>query len=123
MATQPVDQISFINFFPEITDENNLKILDIWNSFRVRVIPQELSIEAYDEYTVKSTDTLHMLAYRYYGDVRMWWVIPMINDAEDPFDFLKDAVDSSKTIKILKPPLISSIMFSVARMKNAKDKR
>lgn len=121
MPLKNVDQNSFINFFPEITDDNNYKILDIWSSFRVKVIPDVYESDAYIEYTPKSTDSLFMLSTKYYGTPKMWWVIPLVNDAEDPFDFLQNIVDKSGTIKILKNNYISSILFSVSRMKNAKD--
>jgi hypothetical protein len=123
MSTKNIDQLSFINFFPEITDENNIKILDIWNSFRVKVLPDIYTSDAYVEYTPKTSDTLHMLAHKFYGNSKMWWVIPLINDVEDPFDFIKNVVDKSGTIKVLKSSYIMSILFNVARMKNAKDNK
>ena len=122
MPIKNIDQSSFINFFPEIVDDNNLKILDIWNSFRIKVIPDVYESDAYIEYTPVTTDSLYMLAYRYYGNPKMWWAIPLVNDAEDPFDFIKNVVDRSGTIKILKSNYISGILFNVARLKNAKDK-
>lgn len=121
MSYKNTDQTSFVNLFPEINDENNFKILDIWNSFRVKVLPDVYTSDAYIDYKPSTYDTLHMLAYRFYGNKNLWWIIPLINDVEDPFDFLKNAVDSSSTIKILKNDYIADILFTSARLKNAKD--
>jgi hypothetical protein len=121
MPLKTIDQNSFINMFPEIVDDDGFKILDIWNSFRVRVLPPEFDSDAFEEYTPKTTDTLHMLSYKKYGTPKLWWVILLVNDAEDPFDFIKNAVDNSSTIKILKNTHISTILFTVSRMKKAKD--
>jgi hypothetical protein len=118
----PVDQSSFINFFPEITDENNVKFLDIWNSFRVKVIPDVFTPDAYFEYTPNQKDTLYMIAYKYYGTSKLWWVTPLINDVEDPFDYIKNVADAGGTIKIMKSGYISNILFSVSRLRTAKDK-
>lgn len=121
MANQPVNQKSFINLFPTIVDDNKYKVLDIWNSFRVRVIPSIFAADAYIPYNPSSSDTLYGLATTYYGDPSLWWVIPLVNDAEDPFDFIQDAVDNGTTINILKNTYISSILFTMSRLKNSQD--
>jgi len=35
-------------------------------------------------YTVKGQDTLSGIAYKFYGDPRLWWVIALANDAYNP---------------------------------------
>jgi len=118
----PVDQHSFVNFFPEITDDDNIKFLDIWNSFRVKIVPEFYTSDAYFEYTPNQKDTLHMISHKFYGTTKLWWVTPLINDAEDPFDFIKNVADVSGTIKIMKNNYISNILFSVSRLRLAKEK-
>jgi hypothetical protein len=121
MANQPVNQKSFVNLFPTIVDDDKIKLLDIWNSYRVRVVPAIYNADAYIEYNPASSDTLYGLANTYYGDPALWWVIPLVNDAEDPFDFIQDAIDNGTTILILKNTYISSILFTMSRLKNSKD--
>lgn len=121
MSKQQVNQKSIINLFPEIVDTNNMRILDIWNSFRIEVIPEIYNSDAYTIYYPTISDNLPLLAYSNYGDVSLWWVIPLVNDAEDPFDFLQDAIDNETFIKILRQAYISNIMFTLSRLKNAKD--
>jgi hypothetical protein len=121
MGFKNVDQTSFINLFPEISDENNIKLLDIWNSFRIRIIPEIYNSDAFIEYTPRSNDTLYMLSYAFYGNTKLWWLIPLVNDAEDPFDYIQNVADNGGTIKILKNDYVAGILFTAARLKNAKD--
>ncbi len=122
MGTKSSDQKSFTNLFPQISDDNSINILDIWNSFRIKVLPKIYEDAAYFEYRPKSSDTLYGIADSFYGDVKLWWLIPLINDAEDPFDFLKDTIDSNKSIILVKPQYISNIIFTLTRLKNNSDK-
>jgi hypothetical protein len=121
MAKQTVDQKSLINLFPEIVDNNKMKILDIWNSFRVAVIPDLYNADAYTMYYPRQSDNLPLLAKTNYGDVKLWWLIPLVNDVEDPFDFIQNCIDDGTPIKILRSSYVSNIMFTLSRLKNAKD--
>lgn len=54
---------------------------------------------------IRSNDTLHSLALKYYNNPTFWWVIAYFNDIQDPFKPLREAYT---TIKI---PNITSISF------------
>lgn len=54
---------------------------------------------------VKSNDTLHSLALKYYNNPTYWWVIAYFNDVQDSF---KPIIEKYKTIKI---PNITSVEF------------
>jgi hypothetical protein len=118
---QQFSQRSFINLFPEITDDDNYNILDIWNSFRVIVIPELYKSDSYVVYRPVKTDTLDGIAKKFYDDPKLWWIIPLVNDAEDPFDFLDDVRDNNESINILRPTYLFSLLFTLSRFKNAKD--
>lgn len=118
---------SMINMFPEIIydkDQVPTKSLDIWNSFRTNVLPLVLSNRSYFLYQVKPRDTLENLASRFYGTPRLWWLTLLVNDADDPFDFLPavlndDSGDFSPAynIKILRGEYVSSIINEIRRIK------
>ncbi len=59
------------------------------------------------EHKVLETDTLDSLAYKYYGDPTLYWVIADYNDIQDPFIKL---ITKYKTLKI---PSISNITFKL----------
>lgn len=118
---------SMINMFPEIIydkDQVPTKSLDIWNSFRVNILPQILANRSYFSYQVKSRDTLESLASRFYGTPRLWWLTLLVNDADDPFDFLPSVLNDDSAdfgpaynIKILRSEYINSILVEIRRLK------
>lgn len=121
MPLQLTNQKSFINLFPQEVDENNKNFLDVWNSFRVKVIPEIYNADAYFQYTPTKADSLYGLANKFYNDVNLWWVIPLVNDVEDPFDFLDTVRDEGTTINILRTNYVHSILYTIGRLKNSKD--
>lgn len=59
----------------------------------------------YVTHTVKSNDTLHSLALKYYNNPTFWWIIAYFNDVQDSFRPLREKYTT------LKIPSISSIEF------------
>ena len=59
----------------------------------------------YVTHKVRSNDTLHSLALKYYNNPTFWWVIAYFNNIQDSFKPLRDKY---QTLKI---PNISSIEF------------
>ena len=59
----------------------------------------------YVTHKIKSNDTLHSLALKYYNNPTYWWVIAYFNNIQDAFKPLRN---SYTTLKI---PSISSIEF------------
>lgn len=56
-------------------------------------------------HSLKSNDTLHNLALKYYNNPTFWWVIAHFNDIQDPFLRL---TDKYTTIRI---PSLASVEF------------
>jgi nucleoid-associated protein YgaU len=54
---------------------------------------------------VKSNDTLHSLALKYYNNPTYWWVIAYFNNVQDSF---KPLIEKYQTLKI---PNITSVEF------------
>lgn len=120
-----IPESSFVNMFPEIIydkDQVGEVSLDIWNNFRIDILPRELDRKAFFRYRVTDQDTLESLAQTYYGDVRLWWLTLVINDVEDPFDFIENnMLDRITTedgiIKILKQEHVESIQFQIKALR------
>lgn len=120
---------SFINLFPNITydsDQVAQKTLDIWNSYRAKMIaPKESENSSYLYHEVSNIDTLDSLATIYYGTPKLWWLIALVNDAADPFDFLQDVIDGidgdTGLIKILRPEQVGDILFDLKIIKSKND--
>ena len=45
-----------------------------------------------DYYIVKDEDTLDQLAFNYYGNAKLWWIIADINDIDHPMVLTTGAV-------------------------------
>ena len=89
---------------------NNIKINTIPRgpSYYVNAVYPEIEPTSEDKYLVTSyEDRLDLLAYDYYGDERLWWVISRANPdvtRRDSF-FIKSGVQ----IRIPDPNIIESI--------------
>ena len=137
----PQEQIlsanSFTNLFPKIyydKSEISTPILDMWNNYRTYVFPEDASSNAYRYHVVSPADNLYSISSTYYKTIELWWLVPLVNDAVNPFTFLEDVIngdftlgpDNNKTIKIIKdiylPQIKKDMMFfkSVYDNKNLK---
>lgn len=54
--------------------------VEFWDVLDLPTIPEQPDDVVY---TITGADRLDMLAYRYYKDARLWWVIAVANDMED----------------------------------------
>jgi hypothetical protein len=122
-----IPSTSMVNLFPEfIYDKDQIpgKSLDIWNSFRFAILPTILANRGYFLYPVKQRDTLEGLAGKFYSNQRLWWITLVLNDVEDPFDFLPNVLNNIDPqfgpdfqIKILKPEFIAPVLSELKRLK------
>lgn len=134
----PFEQIlsanSFTNLFPKIyydKSEVSTPILDMWNNYRTYVFPEDASSNAYIYHIVSPRDTLYSIANTYYGTHELWWLVPLVNDAPNPFTFLDDVMsgefqlgpDSNKTIKIIKDIYLPQIKKDMLFIKSVNDKK
>ena len=114
---------SFSNLFPEILydDESRGLSLDIWNNYKITINPISDAVDTYFMYQVKRGDSITLLSNTYYGTTRLWWIILIANDAQDPFDFLENVLDGSEgsngMIKIYKKQVVDQLMYDIQRNK------
>lgn len=83
---------------PIITDADGQDLYEIRQPIAFRAVPGMLPV------TVRANDTAHSLAFRYYGDAQLFWVIAEFNGIFDvttempvgdtvvipPLDFVED---------------------------------
>lgn len=122
-----VNDNSFTNLFPEITydrDETTLPILDIWNNIRVVTFP-DADDTVYTYYRLQEGDSLYDISKQFYDTIKFWWLIPLVNDAEDPFTFLDDVLNGNhpldlpaKNIRVLKRNFLPAIIRNITIIKN-----
>jgi len=65
---------------------NNTKIDSTGKTVYKSILYPQIRTSADDIFIiVKETDRLDLLAYKYYGDVTMWWVIAQANHIKNTF--------------------------------------
>lgn len=124
---------SFANLFPSIVydkSETTNQILDIWNNYRVVAFPKDIGEGAYVYHKVQEGDSLYEISNKFYKTIEYWWLIPLVNDAEDPITFLDDVLEGraninlpAKTIRVLSQSYLPSIQRQIISYKNIVNER
>lgn len=117
---------SFMNFFKNIIyDENQVAnySLDIWDAFVISPFFKE-DLSYFLTHVVVQGDNWVQLANKYYRNDRLWWVIPLFNDIENPFlIFDKDLFDEGiSELKVLRPEYIEQIIMIARQEKILNDR-
>lgn len=60
-----------------------------YNILRKVNIPEEISGDFFTWYDVSEGDTWTLLAHRFFGDVKLWWIICLANHVYNPLEFPK----------------------------------
>jgi hypothetical protein len=86
----------------QVIEVNNVASQETWN-------PPEIPVTAKDKYHRVSSEKwrLDKLAYYYYGDQHLWWVIAYANGIVDPFMELDDQT-SPQFLRIPDPQSVMS---------------
>lgn len=108
---------SFVNLFPSFVydkDQVAERSLDIWNTYRIKILNTNKNDTAFVFHELRESDNFVRLALEYYNDSKLWWLIPLSNDAEDPFTFLDDLRrDPQPIIRILKGQFVGNLIFEI----------
>lgn len=75
--------MSYFQKFP-IVSYNNIRVRDISRNVKIKDFLRT-NISFFQPYRVKSGETPEMLAYDFYGDANLHWIILLINNIIDPF--------------------------------------
>lgn len=116
---------SFMNLFKNIVydkTQNPNPILDIWDAWIIEPTLKS-DLKNFTVYTIKVGDTWVKLARLFYNDERLWWIIPLFNNIENPFiikeqDILQENITQ---IKILSKQTVEQMLFNARRDKIISD--
>jgi len=81
--------------------------VEFWDTVDLPEIPEQADDVSY---VVTSIDRIDTLAYTFYGDHRLWWVIAVANDME----LLPTALSAGNTIRIPSPRFVKTQLFAGA---------
>lgn len=85
-----------------------------FNIFRAYVYNQRVLFDSsfYDTYEVQGNDWWDNIAYKFYGDAKLWWMIAELNEVINPFEELEEG----QNLKILKPEYLYIFLRDVERV-------
>lgn len=90
---------------------NSQPILDIWQEIVIKINQQQKNDTNLFIYTkISKSDTLESLSQKFYGNISLWWLILLINNSSDPFNFINDSITSNEPIKILNPSQLDKVI-------------
>lgn len=89
-------------FFGDLLDDNGTVYWDTLDLPKIE--PQSGDIT----HMVQSTDRIDLLAYKYYGDSVLWWVIALANGME----LVPNALHPGDNIRIPDPGYVLQTLFS-----------
>lgn len=106
-----IDSTNMANIFNVYADGNNGMTYSINRTINF-VGHENMAPGTYLTYRVNQNDTWHLIAYKAYGDIKLWWLVCKANGITNP---LKMPIPGSE-IKILKkdtgvPTILNSIRY------------
>lgn len=80
-----------------------------YNLLKTVNFPSDLDTDTYGEYVTEPSDTWPLIAWKHYEDVKLWWIICMLNNIQDP----TLQPEPSTTIKILSVNVVRDILTEI----------
>lgn len=117
---------SFMNLFKNIvydpTQTPNYS-LDIWDAYTISPFYKN-ELKYFQLHVVNEGETWISLAQQYYGDERLWWIIPLFNDIDDPFVVMnKQGFPETVTqLKILQQTYLNMLLITARQQKIMNDR-
>ena len=109
----PNDMKSIKNMLPEVYIDGSTQI-DFWSAWRIASEYTESS-KLLDEYVVEEGVSWHDISEVVYSDRKLWWVIPLFNEVEDPFLMFTESTLALKKRKlnILNPIYLNEFLNEI----------
>jgi hypothetical protein len=90
--------------FGELAEVDGVSFWDVLDLPEIPAQPDDIL------YTVLGHDRIDLLAYRFYKDSRLWWVVAVANEMED----LPTELNEGDTIRIPSPRYVLQVLFKSA---------
>lgn len=91
------------NFYTELEVPDDLPIYNLMHGINV---PQNINPVFYDMYTPPEHTTYQTLSYKFYGTIKLWWLICLVNNMFD----ISTGTIKEYPLKIIKPQFIGTIL-------------
>jgi hypothetical protein len=78
---------SFLNIFPLLSEDNEY-FFNIWRVYSLNDSTLNKVLQ-YNAYEVDNSDWWENISYSHYENVNLWWIVPMVNNVNNPFEELE----------------------------------
>lgn len=104
-----IDKIFFQNYENLFNVYEDSDGLFFYNINRTVNLPDKISAFYKEEYVTEHGDTWTNLAYRFYNDVKLWWIICLTNGIMNPCEFPKPGT----ILSILNNDVVKTILNTI----------
>jgi hypothetical protein len=80
-----------------------------YNITRTVNFPEDLDPNLFEQYETKPKDTWPLIAYSFYQDVRLWWLVCLVNQIINPVK----QPEAGTVIKILNADSVRSVLNKI----------
>jgi hypothetical protein len=105
MKNTTLSNFDMANIFNVYMDDNGQSFYNLYNSLN---ISGEIDPSLYSEYYFTDADDWYTLAYRNYQDIRLWWIILVVNNIINPF-----VLPENRKIKIPNSAVVNQIISQI----------
>lgn len=127
MAKMNFPSSSFMNLFKNIVydkSQNPNEMLDIWDAYVISPFYKD-QLRYFQLHKISAGDTWVSLAKQYYNDERLWWLIPLFNDIEDPFIVMDEDLftENVEQVKVLQSQYVNQLLLNARQIKIMNNKQ
>jgi hypothetical protein len=94
--------------------EKNTKEFLFYNILKKIEIPDTIDDEFVSFYTVKSNMPLTILSYKIYGDIKLWWLLFLVN--KKTLEANRFVVSGGVQIEYIKPEYLSLVLSQITKI-------
>jgi hypothetical protein len=105
---------AYERIFKLYTTEKNTKEFLFYNILKKIEIPDTIDDELVSFYNVKSDMPLTILSYKIYGDMKLWWLLFLIN--KKTLETNRFVVSGGIQIEYIKPEYLSLVLSQITKI-------
>ena len=105
---------AYERIFKLYTTEKNTKEFLFYNILKKIEIPDTIDDEFVSFYTVKSNMPLTILSYKIYGDIKLWWLLFLVN--KKTLEANRFVVSGGVQIEYIKPEYLSLVLSQITKI-------
>jgi hypothetical protein len=105
---------AYERIFKLYTTEKNTKEFLFYNILKKIKIPDTIDDELVSFYNVKADMPLTILSYKIYGDMKLWWLLFLIN--KKTLETNRFVVSGGVQIEYIKPEYLSLVLSQITKI-------